>query len=442
LERLEERCLLNYSITDLGTLPGDAKSSAYGINASGQVVGGSTSSEGWVHAFFWDNSNGMEDLGTLGGPYSSASGINDAGQVVGYAYLPDYYFHAFHWDSSSGMQDLGTLGDKYSVASGINDSGQVVGLSYPLSQPFHAFLWESATGMQALGTLGGLDSEAYGINGSGEVVGFSTTAAGFGHAFLWDSSNGMQDLGTPAGGDMSIGLGINASGQVVGTWYLSGEQFFHAFLWDSTNGMQDLGTLPGLPSTEALGINDAGQVVGISSDEPNTHHAFLWDSANGMQDLNALVPPDASWTLLQQATAINDAGQIVGEGINPDGQEHAFLLTPDDSGASHGRRKPAAVIDPAVIQVLTPFGSHDTPGIFDSVSLFEKAPAGPVSQGQVAAIERVPMARPPAGWMPLAASTQRQAHDVLFAARDLAQTSGHWRDWEFDLVALELFPPR
>jgi uncharacterized membrane protein len=39
LEQLEERCLLSYSITDLGTLPGNVASGALGINNAGQVVG-------------------------------------------------------------------------------------------------------------------------------------------------------------------------------------------------------------------------------------------------------------------------------------------------------------------------------------------------------------------------------------------------------------------
>jgi hypothetical protein len=42
----------HYAITDLGTLPGDTASLAWGINSSAMVVGGSFNNE--VHGFFLD----------------------------------------------------------------------------------------------------------------------------------------------------------------------------------------------------------------------------------------------------------------------------------------------------------------------------------------------------------------------------------------------------
>src|SRR5262249_28902691 len=73
-EALEGRCLLSYSITDLGTFGGRG-SVAYGINGSGQVVGYANLPGDTVrHAFLYDPTATppMRDLGTLGGTNSTA----------------------------------------------------------------------------------------------------------------------------------------------------------------------------------------------------------------------------------------------------------------------------------------------------------------------------------------------------------------------------------
>src|SRR6266545_1319999 len=55
-----------YTVTDIGTL-GGTFTQAFRINEAGQVIGGSTTSSGDLHAFLWTQERGMIDLGTLAG---------------------------------------------------------------------------------------------------------------------------------------------------------------------------------------------------------------------------------------------------------------------------------------------------------------------------------------------------------------------------------------
>ena len=145
-------------ITDLGSIGGRG-SWALSINNNGQIVGISnatipgtefTSNRG----FLYENGS-LIDLGSLG-PYcslardeffcyeeSSATGISDSGQIVGFSSLPDSILkHAFRI-KSEGMEDLGTLGGSQSWAYAVNESGQIVGTSLSTDDTaYHAFLFD------------------------------------------------------------------------------------------------------------------------------------------------------------------------------------------------------------------------------------------------------------------------------------------------------------
>ena len=96
----------------------------------------------------------------------------------------------------------------------------------------------------------------------------------------------LGTLGDPGDTSISVGLAINASGQVTG--YSQFDLGTHAFLY-SDGVMKDLGTLGG---TDSYGrsINDSGQVAGdslLSGSSQGTSdfvHAFLY-SGGVMQDL-------------------------------------------------------------------------------------------------------------------------------------------------------------
>lgn len=293
---------VEYYITDIGTLGSEAQSRAYAINDYGQVVGYSGVIQGpeeGRRAFLWDSTNGMQNLGTLGGNHSEAYGINNAGQVVGRTTVPSSEgdVRGFLWENGS-MNDLGTLAGGWTEAHGINNSGQVVGYSV-LSSSVAAFSWENGL-MSNLESLSG-NSRGYAINEKGQIIGYVDSIA-----FMWEDGT-VTSLGT-LGGGYSFAWDISNTGWIVGEFGVSGSPS-HAFLW--TDGvMTDLG------GGIAEAINDTGQVVGSFG---------LWE--NGITTpLVDLLSDSSGWTDLY-GRDINRLGQIVGDGcIN--GEIHAFLMTP------------------------------------------------------------------------------------------------------------------
>ncbi len=101
-------------IQDLGVVPGASMSIAYSVNDAGWVVGESQTGvvlfrqPSFTHAFLYTPGYGMVDLGTLGGADSQANGINASGAVVGFSTTAtSLYDHAFIYTAAGGMLDLG-----------------------------------------------------------------------------------------------------------------------------------------------------------------------------------------------------------------------------------------------------------------------------------------------------------------------------------------------
>lgn len=123
------------TVTSIGTLghpalPVVSDSYANAINASGQVVGQSTSDSGDEHAFLYTNGT-FTDLGTLGGRQSAATAVNVAGQAVGDSALSDGVHYSRFVYADGQIRDLASLIDPstgdWAVLSvgGINDAGQI-----------------------------------------------------------------------------------------------------------------------------------------------------------------------------------------------------------------------------------------------------------------------------------------------------------------------------
>jgi probable HAF family extracellular repeat protein len=191
-----------------------------GINDAGTVVGGAQNGNRASAYVYSGGETTWIDIGIS----SSAYDINAQGQVAGTAEMGAGRFRAFIWSAGTGVQVLGTLGGRISYANALSDSGVVVGSSTTRSGYLHAYTAD-AFGMHDLGTLGGNLSAAYAVNSAGTVVGYSSTVDGAMHAFVW--TDGMLfDLNTlvdPASGwTLESAFGINELGQIVGSGRLNG----------------------------------------------------------------------------------------------------------------------------------------------------------------------------------------------------------------------------
>ncbi len=314
---------VRYTMTVIQGLTPDAAVMPYGINSSGQVVGGSQQS-GIGQAFLWDGSHSI-NLGTLPGKaQAGAVGINDLGDIVGASgnNANGSDMRAFLY-SGGQMQDLGVLpGFTASQGVDINDSGQIVGACSSVgSGTTRGFFYSNGQMVPLKDLLGGTQAIAAAINNLGQIGGTSITAAGQGHAAVFSGESAI-DLGT-LGGAWSVSSDINDLGQVVGQSERA-DAYRQAFLY--TDGhMIDIGALLGTTQSSAVGLNNLGEVVG-NCWVGSTGHAFFYSNGAAV-DLNNAVDLPAGW-VLTGAGAINDAGQITATGNISGRDSFACLLTP------------------------------------------------------------------------------------------------------------------
>ncbi len=308
-----------YAITDLGTIPGDSSSCAYGINSLGQVVGVSYSDYFPQHAFLW-SSGVMVDIGGLQDRWVNvARGINDRGEMTGYS--------EYGWGGGClGFVYNGTMtaldvlpGDDNLRPVAINNSGDVLARGWhDLATYWRSVIYRDGT-VIPIGTL--VDNPwtfARDINDLGDVVGFCEEPELYQMwPFLWHDGV-MTRLELLPGDTSGEACAINNRGQVVGySCAENGPQ--RAFLYED-GSLIDLGALYGIDDSRAIDINDQGWVVGYGNGK-----RFLYRDGV-LSYLEDLIDPASGW-ILRDVSAMNNRGQIVGTGTNSLGETHAFLLT-------------------------------------------------------------------------------------------------------------------
>jgi probable HAF family extracellular repeat protein len=306
------------------------------------------SAHGETHAFIWDATNGLHDLGTLGGD-SFAVAVNDSGTVTGHYIPPGFNYHGFIWTEATGMVDLGIPGGGNNeratcFPTAINSAGNIVGYGRQVDGRQVAFFWSPTGGFTTLGRVScscDNGNTAYAINDHDQVTG-NLRVDGPGiiyHAYLWSPDmNHPRDLGVIDGAQFSVGLGINNLGRIVGGSLSVSDFLWKPMGWTKQAGMRLLGVLPGSVYAQATGINDANEVIGVDFTSTSSL-AFYTAPGMGLKFLKGF----AGNSNEIYPTAINQKGVIVGIADDSMGQLHGVIWpTPSSTPVD------LATIDPAL----------------------------------------------------------------------------------------------
>ncbi len=174
------------AFTVLQPVPGGSTCAAFAINGNGSFVAGQSDGPGFPQrAARWQVGVGVISLGVLpGGTNSYAYGMDDSGNVVVGNSTSANGTRAFRWVSPGPMVDLGVLpAQSASGATAVSSNGNVV----VGGSGTQAFRWVAPGPMVDIGA-----ASVYAVSGDGKVVGGTQG----GNAALWSQNAGWRNLNT------------------------------------------------------------------------------------------------------------------------------------------------------------------------------------------------------------------------------------------------------
>jgi probable HAF family extracellular repeat protein len=310
---------------DMGSLSASNSTQVYRLNDAGQALasGGSIDSP----SVFWSQSSGPIVLRSADGSSLSSTGnslaaftLNNHAQVVGYYATPFNTRYAFTWSPDGGLITL-TPSDRFAMANLVNDNGQVAGIVQHQFEQQHGFSWTAAGGLVDIGTLfPGRMSAATGLNDAGQIVGYSQGNDGSLYPFIWTSSGGMVQISSQPLDSDGPNVWITNSGFVAGD-FKTPDGHVHPFRWTQQGGMVDLGTLGG-NNADIATIDDSGEIIGESDTADGHTHGYAWTASGGMVDIGTLPGATSSFAFF-----LTNSGIVAGSSGPVNGQEAFFAWT-------------------------------------------------------------------------------------------------------------------
>ena len=237
-----------FSVTDPFAKPGN-NTQVFGINATGQIVGGYVDNLNKEHGFLY-TAGTYVTLDVPGATFTEAFGINSSGQIVGTFFDKNFNEHSFLFSNGSFTTiDNPNPAATLTEARGIDSSGNIVGILSGSGD--HAFVRLANGGFFRTDPPGAIRADGLGINDTGQLVGdFATSNIGF-HGYVQINGE-FTPLDDPVTGAFDTSAeGVNNAGQVVGSYALGSN--FHGFLY--SGGANGQFTTIDRPGVAAMGLS-------------------------------------------------------------------------------------------------------------------------------------------------------------------------------------------
>jgi uncharacterized membrane protein len=258
--------------------PGATFTGAFGINASGGIVGFYRDTLNNAHGFLLADGT-FTPIDFPGAAFTDARGISPSGEIVG-SYRrpgePALNFHGYLLNKKGEFIPVNYPNHTSTIPQRITSTGLIVGCFHDTDTmgTMHGF---SVDGNGFSGFS--LDASMHnGITPGGEKIAglYTDMMTNQGHGYLLEGDNFTQ-IDFP-GSTFTAAWDINPQGAIVGTYVdAAGQQ--HGFLLDK--GEFTSIDYPGARVTIVFGINPRGDLVGRYVDSANRTHGFLATRADG-----------------------------------------------------------------------------------------------------------------------------------------------------------------
>jgi uncharacterized membrane protein len=271
-ERGESRSERTFEFTTID-VPNAVSTTAWGINARGDIVGAYIDGSGRSHGYFLrDGEFTTIDFSTSA--RTEARGIGPEGEIVGvywFAGEPAVNLHGYMRTKKGAFVPVNDPPHTSTVAQRILPDGTMLGCRHDTDQmvTMRGIVISGEGSIAELDQFGSMENG--GTPDHRRVVGlyFNMAAANRNEGFLIDDGE-FTPLLVP-GSTLTQAWDINPAGEIIGFYRTAG--VFHGFVLSDEQYITV--DVPGATATRPRGINSRGDIVGTYIATDGTTHGFL-----------------------------------------------------------------------------------------------------------------------------------------------------------------------